>query len=295
MAHEFGHAIQSRAGDLDRDVPTIYTEQQADCFSGAWAHRVWKGAAVGVTFGDEDIRTGLIALVEVRDPIGTERPRARRPRLGLRPHRRLPGGLQRRRRQLRRADRQAAAAAAQRVRPQQDAVNDGNAGYGWGGGEIIFTSDRDQSGFWPAELATGRPMPTVSIRCGHRSAVESLRGPRRDAHVRRGLLRGDERGAVRRGVDAAVRRLRRLRRRLRHRLAWADAVQTAMGSQLRRGRAHLASDCLDGAWIGTAHPRLDSGATTDRNSGPVRVSPGDLDEAVQTALDAGDPRAQRRP
>ena len=36
LAHEFGHAIQGRAGDLDRDVPTIYTEQQADCFAGAW-------------------------------------------------------------------------------------------------------------------------------------------------------------------------------------------------------------------------------------------------------------------
>ena len=71
LAHEFGHAIQGRVGDLDRDVPTIYTEQQADCFSGAWARRVWQGAAVGLTFGDDDIRTGLIALVAVRDPIGS--------------------------------------------------------------------------------------------------------------------------------------------------------------------------------------------------------------------------------
>ena len=93
-------ATRSRAASatLDRDVPTIYTEQQADCFSGAWARRVWQGAAVGLTFADDDIRTGLIALVAVRDPVGTERARARRPRLGVRPHRRLPGGLQRRRR-----------------------------------------------------------------------------------------------------------------------------------------------------------------------------------------------------
>ena len=43
MAHEFGHAVQSRTDELDRNVPTIYTEQQADCFSGAWARRVWEG------------------------------------------------------------------------------------------------------------------------------------------------------------------------------------------------------------------------------------------------------------
>ena len=37
MAHEFGHAVQFRSDELDRNVPTIYSEQQADCFSGAWA------------------------------------------------------------------------------------------------------------------------------------------------------------------------------------------------------------------------------------------------------------------
>ena len=44
LAHEFGHAIQARTGDLDRNVPTVYTEQQADCFSGAWSTHVWRGA-----------------------------------------------------------------------------------------------------------------------------------------------------------------------------------------------------------------------------------------------------------
>ena len=36
LAHEFGHAIQFRAGDLDSGFSTILTEQQADCFAGAW-------------------------------------------------------------------------------------------------------------------------------------------------------------------------------------------------------------------------------------------------------------------
>ena len=79
-------------------------------------------------------------------------------------------------------------------------------------------------------------------------------------------------------------------------LAWADAVQTAMGSHLQgEGRA-LASDCLVGAWIGTAIPGFDSGATTTTvpQARYLRVSPGDLDEAVQTALVVGDRRAQRQ-
>ena len=36
LAHEFGHAIQARSGALTKDLPTITTEQQADCFAGAW-------------------------------------------------------------------------------------------------------------------------------------------------------------------------------------------------------------------------------------------------------------------
>ncbi len=53
----------------------------------------------------------------------------------------------------------------------------------------------------------------------------------------------------------------------------------------------MASDCLVGAWIGT---RIDfdpqtgpatTAAPTDRH---MTVSPGDLDEAVQTALVVGD-------
>ena len=48
LAHEFGHAIQARAGELDRGLPTIATEQQADCFAGAWVARAAHGEADGI-------------------------------------------------------------------------------------------------------------------------------------------------------------------------------------------------------------------------------------------------------
>ena len=71
LAHEFGHAIQCRNDDLDRNEPTIYTEQQADCFSGAWSRTGLEGRGA-----DDDVHRrrrphGLIALVTVRDPVGT--------------------------------------------------------------------------------------------------------------------------------------------------------------------------------------------------------------------------------
>ena len=38
LAHEWGHAIQDRAGNDDEQ--TVYLEQQADCFAGAFLDHV---------------------------------------------------------------------------------------------------------------------------------------------------------------------------------------------------------------------------------------------------------------
>ena len=96
LAHEYGHAIQSRVGALDQFLATIYTEQQADCFAGAWAGQAYRGESPLLRLGDADVRAGLIAMLEVRDPVGTDQFVAGRTRLGVRPCRRLPGGVRQR-------------------------------------------------------------------------------------------------------------------------------------------------------------------------------------------------------
>lgn len=70
MAHEWGHAIQGRRGDLDGSLPTVVTELQADCFAGAWSSHVASGQAEGLTFGDADVVSGLNGLIFVADPVG---------------------------------------------------------------------------------------------------------------------------------------------------------------------------------------------------------------------------------
>jgi predicted metalloprotease len=67
LAHEFGHAVQSRANEFDQ--PTILKEQQADCFAGAWAAHISRGENDVLAFTDKDIRGGLIAMIQVRDPL----------------------------------------------------------------------------------------------------------------------------------------------------------------------------------------------------------------------------------
>jgi predicted metalloprotease len=71
-AHEYGHAIQARAGVFDLDLPTVNTEQQADCFAGAWAAHVARGESDTLTFDDNDVKGGIIAMIEVRDPPGID-------------------------------------------------------------------------------------------------------------------------------------------------------------------------------------------------------------------------------
>ncbi len=71
LAHEYGHAIQERIGALDRPLATIVTEQQADCFAGAWTGQAYRGESDILRLGDSDVRAGLLAMLEVRDPVGT--------------------------------------------------------------------------------------------------------------------------------------------------------------------------------------------------------------------------------
>lgn len=70
IAHEFGHAIQDRIGALDRRLATVVTEQQADCLAGAWLGRTATGGSTSLRTGADAVRAGLIALINVRDPLG---------------------------------------------------------------------------------------------------------------------------------------------------------------------------------------------------------------------------------
>ncbi len=70
LAHEFGHAIQQRAGEWDQ--PGVLKEQQADCFAGAWAAHVAAGDGKGIRFDDAAVRAGLIAMIYVRDPLESD-------------------------------------------------------------------------------------------------------------------------------------------------------------------------------------------------------------------------------
>ena len=265
MAHEFGHAVQFRSDELDRNVPTIYTEQQADCFSGAWARRVWEGQVAGLTFGDEDIRTGLIALVAVADPIGTSVLE--------------PGGH---------------GAAFDRIGAFQEGFIGGIDNcvgliekplpllpneFARGSNDQLDERQRAiRLGQWRDHgAAVRRPLSLLAGAGRHgrgddaavdgsrrrRPVDRQLRRPGDDGQLRRRVLRGDQRGAVRRGARAgAVRRLRRLRRRLRDR--------PGLGRSRPEWHSAARSKASPGRWRRTAWSGRGSAHGSSSIQGPGR-------------------------
>ncbi len=69
FAHEFGHAIQGRNRDLGKHK-TIITEQQADCFAGAWTKHVADGKSQKLELQPGALEGGMAALIDLRDPPG---------------------------------------------------------------------------------------------------------------------------------------------------------------------------------------------------------------------------------
>ncbi|WP_442239012.1 metallopeptidase [Rhodococcus sp. TAF43] len=68
LAHEYGHAIQQKAGLVGEDDPGIVFEQQADCFAGAFIRHVAEGRAARFTLNTSDgLNSVLAATVSVRD------------------------------------------------------------------------------------------------------------------------------------------------------------------------------------------------------------------------------------
>ena len=72
VAHELGHAIQQRAGVFDLNLITFVTEQQADCFAGAYTQWVATGNSGVFDLKLSDLDQALGGFLQIRDPVGTD-------------------------------------------------------------------------------------------------------------------------------------------------------------------------------------------------------------------------------
>jgi predicted metalloprotease len=70
LAHEYGHSVQRQAGLARRDTPTLVSEQQADCFAGAYMRWVAEDKSPRFTLSTGDGLNNLLAsMIAFRDPL----------------------------------------------------------------------------------------------------------------------------------------------------------------------------------------------------------------------------------
>lgn len=70
FAHELGHAVQARVNY--NPSATVYLEQQADCFAGAWAQHVASSDDENVHLSIDDLDNALAGLLTLSDPSGID-------------------------------------------------------------------------------------------------------------------------------------------------------------------------------------------------------------------------------
>jgi predicted metalloprotease len=278
LAHEWGHAIQHRRG---YSLSGVLTELQADCFSGAWMGHVRGGGAPQLQLSDGDLRRAITGILEFRDDPGTSAQEqgahgSAFDRLGS-----FQDGL----------DGGPTACDAYSVSPpvvlelpfesQADADNQGNLPLD----TLVHDVPKDLDRFWESVLQqSGRTFPALSASV--RSYVDG--GPYPSctgltaADFKVGVVycpnpefvayeEGGENAQLHDTIgDFSVGVL--------FADSWAKALQHRLGLRTDGDQASLQRDCLTGAWVADVVPRPTRPTTF------FAISPGDLDEAVQTYL-----------
>jgi predicted metalloprotease len=290
MAHEWGHAIQSstRHGIIYSYVSTTL-ELQADCFAGAWTGHVATDGLNGYRFNQSDITGALLGLVQIGDAPGDSA-----------------------------YDSSAHGSAFDRVSAFQDGFTGGVGScadyeineptplqFGFSAEELarpnpgdfpfgmdMFDSMRDDlTVFWEALVDIGTPWTAPTLELTESDITECTSGATvrvldavswcPDSNSVLVSLPGARQFYDTIPGDYAVAYLIGL--------GYAEAVQSAIGTDLDEPEHALLSDCLVGMWSSDILPFNQNPVVADTEQTPrIVLSPGDLDEAIRTALLLGD-------
>jgi predicted metalloprotease len=291
-AHEYGHAIQARAGVFDLGLLTVDTEQQADCFAGAWAAHVALGESDLLSFDDNDVKAGIIAMIEVRDPVGSDvsDPSGHGTgfdRVGAFQEGFINGAAR-------------CADFVNNPNPRIDLVFSTEQDFQTGGNmdyvDIVAALPIALDTFWQPTLdnaGVAFTAPTL-VPFQQGAAAPACDGQSAEELAQRAVYCTSNNTLVydEAFVQDLYARLGDLSFGFPIAEAYSDAVQVALQSQLTGEKRVLLNDCLVGAWIYDIVPS----GQVDESGFPIANNPaqeiilsaGDLDEAVITAVALGD-------
>jgi predicted metalloprotease len=278
MAHEYGHAIQSRLRLTDQ--PTVVLEQQADCFAGAWTADVLAGrstAFTGVTPAQLD--NTVAGMLLLRDEPGTAAQNPQAHGNAFDRIRALQDGVEK------------GVAVCARYRAdnvpvtevpfttEREAATGGDLPYD----EAVNLLSQDAQAYWTRvypELS-GQPWAALRVEPFDTGAAPSCAAP--DASAGGSAFYCPAGDFIAFDDD-------QLGRQLHDRIGdnavgmllgdlFARAVQDRRGQRTQDRAGQLAVDCLAGSWTNDLLNR--------DTAESIRLSPGDLDEAVAALLAFG--------
>ncbi len=291
MAHEWGHTIQGR---IPYEDATIYLEQQADCFAGAWLAHIARGESAELGFDDSQLASALQAMIYVRDQPGSisEDPLAHGSafdRVGA-----FEDGFKNGTSQC--ATYQNAPPPviqfgydptdpnieAQENAPLEDPSGDR--------GDIFSLATDSLNAYWPAAVS-GMPVLADPVRYTGDPASICAPAPPSIFSV---AFYCPSTGEVAIESDKIVQlyntpEIADFGVVYVIATAWAEAVLATIGSTIEGEQRALAADCLVGSFARSVLPEE---FNPQRIELLVTLSPGDLDEAVSTAIFAADANAE---
>jgi predicted metalloprotease len=281
LAHEMGHAIQSRAG---AGGPSIVIELQADCFAGAWLEFAQTSGSDPVTVADTGLDSAVAAMLTLRDQPGTPVTNPRAHGLGFDRVNAFQTGYAEGPGRCAQFPTRGVVTTELPFQTVKEALTGGNLPYA--AAVPLFSTSLDR--FWTRglpglspgrafvpprrQLVPAPPLPPCSGEPGYDPRTALAYCPVTNTVV---------------WVDPVLRRVHvALGDYATGTLlseAWGRAAQTRAGLPADGSPAGLQRDCFTGAWI--------SAIGTSRVA-QFLLSPGDLDEVLLTILVTSfDPRA----
>jgi predicted metalloprotease len=173
-----------------------------------------------------------------------------------------------------------------------DIGNEGNAPFGYDAGELLSFLPEDLNLYWDVELADELPqfdaLTLVPVDDPANVDCDDL-----GDGLERGAALCASTGTVYLNEPAAIelyqqRELGDFSVGYLIGVAWAEGVQQSVGSDAAGEARALLADCLTGAWVRTVIPVRNALPTPRAEGRTSTVSAGDLDEAVQTVILFGD-------
>jgi predicted metalloprotease len=262
FAHELGHAVQARVNY--NPSATVYLEQQADCFAGAWAQHVADSDDSNVHLSTDDLDNALAGLLTLSDPSGIDGGQDGAHGNGFDRVSAFQDGY----------EGGAETCAAYETNPPDvtesgytsyaDQASDGNLPLD----ELVPTVTKSLDDYWRSQSAK-LTAPTVTAG-GATTGSNSDGGVLTDSvtyqssdnsvHYDASTMQDvhDNIGDFGSGMLVAT--------------AWASSVQHQLGISVGTDSARRGAECMAGAWAANESSNL---------------SPGDLDEAVTVLVAAG--------